>query len=64
MGKILKLFGIGSAIFVISISLLFSGVLDPGTDMILILPGAIGLLMMLLGTHYGIRRFDRRMNSD
>ncbi len=64
MGKILKLFGIGSAICVISVMGLFSGVLDPGIDMIFILPGALGLFMILLGAHYGIRRFDRYMDSD
>ena len=64
MGKTLKLFGIGSAITAISLIVLFSGVLDPMTSNILIFPGAIGVFLMLLGWHYGFRRFDRYMDRD
>ena len=64
MGKTLKLFGIGSAITAISLIVLFSGVLDSVTSMIIIFPGAIGVFLMILGAHYGLRRFDRYMDRD
>ena len=69
MGKSLKLFGIGSAIAVPVFICYLIGIIYPFSlpyelTMILIFPGAIGLLLMALGAHYGLRRFDRYMDSD
>ena len=70
MGKSLKLFGIGSVIAVPVFTIFIIGIIYPSSfysyelTMILIFPGAIGLLLMALGAHYGLRRFDRYMTRD
>ncbi len=69
MGKSLKLFGIGSAIAVPVFIYYLIGFMYPFSvpyelTMIFIFPGAIGIVLMLLGMRYGLRRFDRYMNSD
>jgi len=67
MGKSLKLFGIGAAILVPIIIIWILTVHEPYAwtlQLFFIIPGAIGLVLMLLGMRYGLRRFDRYMDSD
>ena len=67
MGKTIILFGIGAVLFVSIIIILLLTVHSPDAwhlQMILMIPGAIGLFLMILGAHYGLRRFDKYMDSD
>ena len=55
------------AIFVPIIIILFLTVHEPYAwplQLMSMIPGAIGLVLMLLGVRYGLRRFDRYMDSD
>ena len=67
MGKTIILFGIGAALFVPIMIILFLTVHSPDAwhlQMILMIPGAIGLFLMILGAHFGLRRFQRYTDSD
>ena len=67
MGKTIILFGIGLALFVPVIIILLLTVHSPDAwhlQLILMIPGAIGFVLMILGAHYGLRRFGKYMDSD
>ena len=68
MGKtIIILFSIGLALFVPIMIILLLTVHSPDAwylQLTLMIPGAIGLFLMILGARYGLRRFDKYMDSD